>query len=70
MTLAKFDPSLKKITVAEGSLTDYVQYENSDCLNGAILKVPDGRRMLDRLTSLPVDDRSPPGRYRDDRQGF
>ncbi len=51
MTLAKFDPSFEKITVAEGSLTDYVQYENSDCLNGAILKVPDGRRMLDRLTS-------------------
>jgi len=51
MTLAKFDPSFEKMTVAEGSLTDYVQYENSDCLNGAILRVPDGRRMLDRLTS-------------------
>jgi hypothetical protein len=51
MTLAKFDPSLEKISVTEGELTDYVQYENSDCLNGAILKVPDGRRMLDRLTS-------------------
>jgi hypothetical protein len=51
MTLAKFDPSFEKISVAEGSLTNYVQYENSDCLNGAILKVPDGRRMLDRLTS-------------------
>jgi hypothetical protein len=51
MTLAKFDPSFEKMTVAEGSLTDYVQYKNSDCLNGAVLKVPDGRRMLDRLTS-------------------
>lgn len=51
MTLAKFDPSFEKISVAEGSLESYVQYENSDCLNGAVLKVPDGRRMLDRLTS-------------------
>jgi hypothetical protein len=51
MTLAKFDPSFEKISVAEGGLTDYVQYENSDCLNGAILKVADGRRMLNRLTS-------------------
>jgi hypothetical protein len=51
MTLAKFDPSFEEISVAEGSLRDYVQYENSDCLNGAILKVADGRRMLDRLTS-------------------
>lgn len=51
MTLAKFDPSFEKISVAEGSLKDYVQYENSDCLNGAILEVTNGRRMLDRITS-------------------
>ena len=51
MTLAKFDPSFEQMSVAEGDLKDYVQYENSDCLNGAILKVSDGRRMLDRLTS-------------------
>ncbi len=51
MTLAKFDPNFEEISVAEGSLRDYVQYENSDCLNGAILKVANGRRMLDRLTS-------------------
>jgi hypothetical protein len=51
MTLAKFDPSFEQMSVAEGDLKDYVQYENSDCLNGAILKVSNGRRMLDRLTS-------------------
>jgi hypothetical protein len=51
MTLAKFDPGFESISVAEGSLEDYVQYEDSDCLNGAILKVANGRRMLDRLTS-------------------
>jgi len=51
MTLAKFAPSFEEMTVAEGELESYVQYENSDCLNGAILKVPDGRRMLDRILS-------------------
>ncbi len=51
MTLAKFAPSFDQMTVAEGGLEDYVQYQDSDCLNGAILRVPDGRRMLDRLTS-------------------
>ncbi|MHA1937795.1 MAG: hypothetical protein ACW97O_06245, partial [Candidatus Thorarchaeota archaeon] len=35
MTLAKFDPGFESISVAEGSLEDYVQYEDSDCLNGA-----------------------------------
>jgi hypothetical protein len=51
LTLAKFAPSFDQMTVAEGALEGYEQYENSDCLNGAILRVPDGRRMLDRLTS-------------------
>ena len=51
MTLAKFSPSFEQMTVAEGGLEDYIQYQDSDCLNGAILRVPDGRRMLDRLTS-------------------
>jgi hypothetical protein len=51
MTLAKFAPSFNEMTVAEGTLEKYVQYENSDCLNGAVLRVPDGRRMLDRILS-------------------
>ncbi len=51
MTLAKFDPGFEKISVTEGSLKDYVQYQDSDCLNGAILKVANGRRMLDKITS-------------------
>jgi hypothetical protein len=51
MTLAKFAPSFNEMTVAEGTLEDYVQYEDSDCLNGAVLRVPDGRRMLDRILS-------------------
>jgi hypothetical protein len=51
ITLAKLHPSFEKITVIEGTLRDYVQYPGSDCLNGAILKVPDGRRLMANLSS-------------------
>jgi L-fucose isomerase-like protein len=51
MTLAKLDPSFESISVAEGALESYVQYPGSDCRNGAVLRVPDGRRMLDRIAS-------------------
>ncbi|MBN1451172.1 MAG: hypothetical protein JW963_09175 [Anaerolineales bacterium] len=51
MTLAKLHPSFEKITVIEGTLEDYVQYPGSDCLNGAILKVPDGRQLMTHLSS-------------------
>lgn len=51
MTLAKLHPSFNKITVAEGSLVGYAQYPNSDCLNGAILKVSDGRKLMNTLSS-------------------
>jgi hypothetical protein len=32
-------------------LTTYTQYENSDCLNGAVIKVKDGHRMLREIAS-------------------
>jgi hypothetical protein len=51
MTLAKLHPSFNRITVAEGSLVGYAQYPNSDCLNGAILKVSDGRKLMNTLSS-------------------
>jgi L-fucose isomerase-like protein len=51
VTLAKLDPTLKKITVSEGSLTGYAQYPNSDCLNGGIIKVADGHRLMNTLSS-------------------
>jgi len=53
-TLAKLDPGMKKMLVLEGHLKGYVQYPGSDCRNGAILKVSDGRKMLDKLYSHHV----------------
>lgn len=51
MTLAKIHPSMSTFTAAEGQLTGYAQYADSDCLNGAVLRVPNGRHLVDNLSS-------------------
>ncbi len=51
MTLAKIAPSFDRIAVTEGSLVGYAQYPNSDCLNGGVLKVSDGRKLVNSLFS-------------------
>jgi L-fucose isomerase-like protein len=51
MTLAKVHPNFTRMTVAEGELEGYAQYPGSDCLNGGVLRVHDGHRMMTRLTS-------------------
>jgi len=51
MTLAKLHSSMNKITVVEGDVAFYAQYANSDCLNGAVLRVPDGRKLVSTLSS-------------------
>jgi hypothetical protein len=51
MTLAKIDPTFERFTVAEGSLEDYAQYPGSDCRNGALLHVKDGKRLLENIAS-------------------
>lgn len=51
MTLAKLYPTLNKLTVTEGEITSYAQYADSDCLNGAVLRVSNGRYMVDNLSS-------------------
>ena len=51
VTLVKFQPYLKKVSISEAELTGYVQYENSDCLNGGIIKVRDGRNFVDNVVS-------------------
>jgi hypothetical protein len=50
-TLVKLDPTLGKLMVIEGEITKYVQYENSDCVNGAVVRVPDGHRMMREVYS-------------------
>jgi hypothetical protein len=51
ITLAKLHPDFDHITVLEGELTGYVQYPGSDCLNGAVLKVADGHRLMQNISS-------------------
>jgi hypothetical protein len=46
MTLAKLHPELASMQVIQGQLEDYVQYPGSDCRNGALLKVRDGRAIM------------------------
>jgi hypothetical protein len=51
ITLAKLHPTLNKMTVVEGSLEGYAQYPNSDCLNGGVIKVTDGQKLMAALSS-------------------
>ena len=51
MTLTKLHPTFDKMTVVQGQLTGYTQYPESDCLNGALLKVADGHKLMRKLSS-------------------
>jgi len=51
ITLAKLHPTLREMTVAEGTLTGYVQFPGSDCRNGGVIRVRDGRRLMRELAS-------------------
>jgi hypothetical protein len=51
ITLAKLHPGLNRLMVAEGELEDYAQYPGSDCRNGAVIRVKNGSRLMDKLYS-------------------
>lgn len=51
VTLAKLYPSMQKLTAVEGTLEGYAQYPGSDCLNGGVVHVPDGHKLVARATS-------------------
>jgi L-fucose isomerase-like protein len=51
ITLAKLHPTLETISVIEGEIEKYVQYEDSDCLNSAVIRVSDGHQLVSSLTS-------------------
>ncbi len=51
VTLAKLHPAMDKMTVAEGQLIGYAQFPGSDCLNGGVIKVRDGHRLMSQLAS-------------------
>ena len=51
ITLVKLIPPFDTFSVVEGQLTKYAQFKDSHCLNGAVMKVPDGKRLLKELSS-------------------
>jgi L-fucose isomerase-like protein len=50
-TIVKIASDMRTLTVTAAVLSTYVQYENSDCLNGAVLRVEDGYRFVEELPS-------------------
>lgn len=51
VTLVKLMPPFDTLSIVEGKLTQYAQFENSDCLNGAVVRVPNGHRMMQEMAS-------------------
>lgn len=51
ITLVKLMPPFDRLSIVEGSLTKYAQFKNSDCLNGAVIRVPNGRKLVADLAS-------------------
>jgi hypothetical protein len=51
MTLAKFEAGFERLSVIQGDIAGYAQYEDSDCLNGAVLRIPDGHKLLREISS-------------------
>jgi hypothetical protein len=51
ITLAKLHPDMVTMTVIEGELTGYWGDPNSDCVNGGVIRVPDGHRLMTNLAS-------------------
>ena len=50
-TILKLTSTMDSIAVTSAELTGYAQYENSDCLNGAVLRVSDGYQFVEKLPS-------------------
>ena len=51
ITLVKLMPPFDRWSIVEGDLPKYAQFENSHCLNGAVIRVPNGNRLVNDLVS-------------------
>jgi L-fucose isomerase-like protein len=51
ITLVKLMPPFNRWSIVEGDLPNYAQFKNSDCLNGAVIRVPDGKKLVGDLVS-------------------
>lgn len=50
-TIVKLTSTIDSLTMTKAELTGFAQYDDSDCLNGAVLRVDDGYRFVERLPS-------------------
>lgn len=51
VTMVKIASDMRTLAVTPAELTHYVHYENSDCLNGGVLRIEDGYRFVESLPS-------------------
>jgi hypothetical protein len=51
ITLVKLMPPFDRWSIVEGELPKYAQFKNSHCLNGAVMRVPNGKRLVADLVS-------------------
>ena len=51
VTMVKLMPPFGDLSVVQAKLTGYAQFSDSHCLNGAVIRVPNGPRMLRELAS-------------------
>lgn len=51
ITMAKIHADFMTLTVAEGEMTGYAQFPGSDCVNGGVIRVNDGHRLMRSLAS-------------------
>lgn len=51
ITLVKLQPTMQSFSVSEGELTGYAQYTDSDCLNGAVIRLENGKRFVEAQAS-------------------
>lgn len=51
VTLAKLHADMTRMSVAEGEIVKYVQFPGSDCLNGGVIRVRDGHKLMNSLAS-------------------
>lgn len=51
ITLVKLQPTMQSFSVSEGELTGYAQYSDSDCLNGAVIRLENGKRFVESQAS-------------------
>jgi hypothetical protein len=51
ITLVKLIPPFTRWSIVEGELPKYAQFKDSHCLNGAVIRVPDGKKLVDDLVS-------------------